>query len=172
VAAVGAAQAQEAVRQDAAFEVRVELVFDELRQASASGRLGLSEKALGVLLHQSVQGGLLGSVALVVDRGAIAVRPAGRAGVCLHVMGTGSLGWCSFSRRARQRIHHRGDIHAQSHGGDPEGVRLGPRAVVRLDQEGRKRLSTAARSAPLTQDARGSGHAAWMGECGVRCQHC
>jgi len=36
------------------------------------------------------------------------------------------------------------DIHAQNHGGDPEAVRLGPRALGRLDQEGRKRLSTAA----------------------------
>jgi len=81
--AVGAAQAQETVRQDAAFEVRVELVFDELRQASTSGRLSLSEEALDVLLHQSVQRSLLGSVALVEHRGAIAMRPAGRAGVGL-----------------------------------------------------------------------------------------
>jgi hypothetical protein len=96
-------------------------------------------------------------VALVVDRGAIAMRPAGRAGVGLHVMGTGSLGWCSFSGCARQSIRHRGDIHAQNHGGGPEAVRLGKRAVGRLDQERRKRLSTAARSAPLTQDARDGG---------------
>jgi len=100
-----------AARQHAAAEERVELVFDELRQASASGRLSLSEEALGVLLHQAVQRGLLGAVALVVDRSAFAMRPAGRAGVGLHVMGTGSLGWCSFSRRARQSIRHRGDIH-------------------------------------------------------------
>ena len=85
--AVGAAQAQEAVRQNFAFEERVELVFDELRQASASSFLGLSEKALGVLLHPAVLRGLLGSVALVVDRGAIAVRPAGRAGVGSHALG-------------------------------------------------------------------------------------
>ena len=90
--AIGAAQAQEAARQNSAFEVRVELVFDELRQASASGRLSLSEEALGVLQHQAVQRSLLGAVALVVDRGAIAMRPAGRAGVGLHVMGTGCLG--------------------------------------------------------------------------------
>jgi len=157
VAAVGAAQAQEAVCQDATLQERVELVFDELGQASAKGLFGLGEEALGVLLHQALQRGLLGAVALVVDLGAIAMRPAGRAGVGLHVMGAGSLGWCSFSRRARQSIRHRGDIHAQNHGGDPEAVRLGPRALGRLDQENRKRLSTAARSAPLTQDARGSG---------------
>ena len=51
LAAVGAAQAQETVRQDAALEEGVELVLDELRQAGASGGLGLSEEALGVLLH-------------------------------------------------------------------------------------------------------------------------
>jgi len=51
VPAVGTAQAQEAVCQDAAFEVRVELVFDKLRQASTGGLFGLDEKALGVLLH-------------------------------------------------------------------------------------------------------------------------
>ena len=70
--------------QDAAFEERVELVFDELRQASASSFLGLREEALAVLLNQLVQRGLLGAVALVVDRGAIAVRPAGGAGFGLH----------------------------------------------------------------------------------------
>ena len=52
VPAVGAAQAQEAVCQDATFEVRVELVFDELRQAGAGGLFGLGEKALRVLLHR------------------------------------------------------------------------------------------------------------------------
>ena len=67
VAAIGAAQAQEAVRQDAALQESVELVFDELRQAGAKGLLGLGEEALGVLLHQTVQRGLLGSVAIVVD---------------------------------------------------------------------------------------------------------
>jgi len=70
--------------------------------------LSLSEEALGVLLHQAVQRSLLGAVAPVVERGAIAMRLAGRAGVGLHVMGTGSLGWCSFSIRARQRTRHWG----------------------------------------------------------------
>jgi len=110
VAAIGAAQAQEAVRQNSAFEVRVELVFDELRQSSASGLLSLSEEALGVLLHQALQRGLLGAVALVVDRGAIAMRPAGLASVGLHALGTGSLVWRSFSGRALQRIRHCGDL--------------------------------------------------------------
>jgi hypothetical protein len=42
VTAVAAAQSQEAVREDAAFEERVELVFDELRQVGAGSvfRLG------------------------------------------------------------------------------------------------------------------------------------
>ena len=79
VAAIGAARAQEAVRQDAALQKRVELVFDELRQASASSRLSLSEEALGVLLHQAVQRGLLGSVALVVHR----ARSSGRTALWL-----------------------------------------------------------------------------------------
>ena len=52
VAAVGAAQPQEAVRQDAAFKKGVELVLDELRQAGAGGLLGLGKKGLGVLLHR------------------------------------------------------------------------------------------------------------------------
>ncbi len=94
-AAIGAAQPQEIVHQDAAFHERIELVFDELRQAGAGGLFSPGEEALGVLLHQAVQRGLLGSVALVVDRGAIAMRPAGLAGVGMHAMGMGSLGWCS-----------------------------------------------------------------------------
>ena len=94
------------------------------RQVGAGCSLSLLEEGGGVLLHQAVQRGLLGSVALVVDRGAMVMRPAGRAGVGLQVMGTGSLGWCSFSGRARQSIRHRGDLHAQRHGGDPEAVRL------------------------------------------------
>ena len=134
VDAIGAAQAQEAVRLDAALQESVELVFDELRQAGAKGLLGLGEEALGVLLHQAVQRGLLGAVAIVVDRGAITMRPAGLGGVGLHTLGMGSLGRCSFSRRALQRIRHWGDIYAQRHSGGPEAVRLGPRAVGRLDQ--------------------------------------
>ena len=61
-----------------------------------------------MLLHQAVQHGLLGAVARVVDRGAIAMRPAGLGGVGSHALGTGSLGWCSFSRRVLQSIRHRG----------------------------------------------------------------
>ena len=71
VAALAAAQPQEAVGQDAAFEEGVELVFDELRQVRARSIFGLGEEGCGVLLHQSVQRGLFRAVAIVVDRGAI-----------------------------------------------------------------------------------------------------
>ena len=57
VATIGAAQAQEAVRQDAALQESVELVFDELRQAGTGGFLGLGKEALSVLLHQAARGG-------------------------------------------------------------------------------------------------------------------
>ena len=65
VAAVAAAQSQEAVREDAAFEEGVELVLDELRQAGPG--LSLREEGCGVLLHQVVQRGLFRAVSLVVD---------------------------------------------------------------------------------------------------------
>ena len=87
------------MRQDAALQEGFELVTDEFRQASASGRLSLSEEALGVLLHQAVQRSLLGAVALVMDRGAIAMHPVGLAGFGLHALGMESLGWCSFASR-------------------------------------------------------------------------
>ena len=80
VATVAAAQAQEVVRQDAALKKRVELVLDELRQAGAGGLLGLGEEGLGGLLVQPVQRGLLGPMALVVDRGPIR-RPMARTGL-------------------------------------------------------------------------------------------
>ena len=76
VAAVAAAQAQEAVGQDAALEEGVELVFDELRKVCAGCVFGLSEERRGVLLHMAVQRGLFRAVALVVDRGAVR-RPLG-----------------------------------------------------------------------------------------------
>ena len=53
VAAVAAAQSQETVGQDAAFEEGVELVFDELRQVGAGSVFGLGEEGRGVLLHQT-----------------------------------------------------------------------------------------------------------------------
>ncbi len=109
VPAIPAAQAQEPVGQDTALQEGVELVLDELRQVGTGGLFGLSEERRGMLLHQAVQRGLLGSVARIVDRGAIAMRPRGLVSVGLHALGMGNLGWCSFSGRAGLRIRLWGD---------------------------------------------------------------
>lgn len=71
VAAIVAAQAQETVRQDAAFEEGFELVFHKLRQVDASSGLSLLEAGRGMLLHEAVWRGLFRAVAVVVDRGAV-----------------------------------------------------------------------------------------------------
>ena len=68
VAARAAAQPQEPVGQDAALQEGVELVFDEPRQFTAGTGLSVRDEAAHVLLHQAVQRGLLGTVALVVHR--------------------------------------------------------------------------------------------------------
>ena len=65
----------------------MELVVDELRQPGTSGLFGLGDERRGMLLHQAIQRGLLGSVARVVDRGAIAMRPPGLVSVGLHALG-------------------------------------------------------------------------------------
>ena len=83
VAALAAAQPQEAVGQDAALEEGVELVLDEPRQLGSGAGLGVGDEAGRVLLHQAVQRGLLRAVALVVDRGAIR-RPLGLPADGLH----------------------------------------------------------------------------------------
>ena len=83
VAAVAAAQAQEALGQDDALQEGVEPVLDELRQVGAGCVFGQGEEGRGMLLHQSVQRGLLRGVALVVDRGAI-WRPLGLPADGLH----------------------------------------------------------------------------------------
>jgi len=83
VAAVAAAQSQEAVGQDAALQEGVELILDELRQVGASLGLSLLDEGRRVLLHQAVQRGLFRAVALVVDRGAIR-RPLGLLHRGLH----------------------------------------------------------------------------------------
>ena len=101
-----------------AIQERVKLATDKLRQASASGRVSLSEEAEGMPLQQAGWCGLRGAVALIVDRGPIAMRPAALASVDLHAMGTGSLAWCNFSGRARQRSCHWGDMRTQRHSGD------------------------------------------------------
>jgi hypothetical protein len=55
-----AAQPEESVGPDAAFEEGVELVLDEARQLTACTVLGLSDEAACVLVHQTVKRGLLG----------------------------------------------------------------------------------------------------------------
>jgi hypothetical protein len=61
-----AAQAQEAVGQDAASEEGVELVLHKLRQVGPGGSFGLGEEGGGMLLYQAVLRGLLEAVTLVV----------------------------------------------------------------------------------------------------------
>ena len=95
-------EAQEAMGQDAALEEGVGLVLDELRQAGTGGLLGLDEEGLGVLLHQAVQRGLLGAVALVVDRRAIR-RPVGLPTDCLYALLTTRLWCCTVSGGALRR---------------------------------------------------------------------
>ncbi|MFO1225318.1 hypothetical protein [Roseateles sp.] len=68
MAALAAAQPEEAMRQDAALEEGVKLVLDESRQLSAGAGLGVRDEAGSVLLHHVVQRGLLGAVAFVVER--------------------------------------------------------------------------------------------------------
>lgn len=74
VAALTAAQPQEAVCQDAALEEGVELVLDKSRQLRAGAGLCGRDEAGCVLLDQAGQRGLLGAVALVVERGASGAR--------------------------------------------------------------------------------------------------
>jgi hypothetical protein len=71
VAALAAAQPEEAMCQDAALEEGVELVLDESEQLGAGADLGVRDEASRVLLHQAVQRGQFGAIAFVVDRGAI-----------------------------------------------------------------------------------------------------
>ena len=67
MAAFAAAQPQEPVGQDAAFEDGVELVGHEALQRGPGAGLGAGDEAGRVLLHQAVPRGLLGAVALVVQ---------------------------------------------------------------------------------------------------------
>jgi hypothetical protein len=83
VAAFAAAQPEESVGKDAAFEEGVEFVLDEARQFGAGAGLGVGDETGRVLLHQAVQRGLLGAVALVVERGAVR-RPLGLLRRGLH----------------------------------------------------------------------------------------
>ena len=55
VRAVRTAHAQKAVRQDAAFEIGLELVFDKLRQARTGFRFDLGKESLELFLHQAAE---------------------------------------------------------------------------------------------------------------------
>jgi hypothetical protein len=85
MAAVTAAQPQKTVGQDAALDEGVELVFDEPGQLGAGAGLGVGDEAGRVLVHQAVQRGLLGAVALVRDRSAIGY-PTGLLHRGLHAL--------------------------------------------------------------------------------------
>lgn len=74
---------KKAVGEDAAFEEGVELLLDEPGQLDAGAGFGVGNEAGRVLLHQSVQRGLLRSVPLVVKRRAIR-RPLGLPADGLH----------------------------------------------------------------------------------------
>jgi len=80
------APAQKAVRLYAAFEERVEIVFDELRQIGAGGVSSLGDEGRGLLLHQAVQRGLSRAVALValVMHRSASRRPLGLPADGLH----------------------------------------------------------------------------------------
>ena len=64
--------------------------LDVLRQDGSGSGFDLGEEGRGVLLHQAVQHGLLGAVALVVNRRAI--RRQGWSTGGLHAFLTSSLG--------------------------------------------------------------------------------
>lgn len=61
----------ERMRQHAAFEEGVELVFDDSRRLGIGVGPDVGDEAGRVLLHQSVQRALLGAVAFAVERDAI-----------------------------------------------------------------------------------------------------
>ena len=71
MAALAAPKPHEAVGQDSAIQEGVEFVLDEPGQRGAGAGLGVGDEAGRVVLHQAVQGVLLGAVACVVERGAI-----------------------------------------------------------------------------------------------------
>ena len=83
VAAHATVQPQAPVRQDAAFEEGVEPVFSEPRKLTSGAGLGVRDDDDCVLLHEAVQHGLLGSVAFVVEPGAIG-RPLNLPNNGLH----------------------------------------------------------------------------------------
>jgi hypothetical protein len=71
VVALAAAQPQEAQREDAELEEGVEDFPNEPRQLRSGAGPGVCDEAGCVLQHQAVQRGLLGEVAVAVERRAI-----------------------------------------------------------------------------------------------------
>ena len=82
--ALAAAQPQEAVGQDATLQEDVELVIDEPGQFGAGAGFSVRDEIGRVLLHQAIQRGLLGAVALVVDRGTVQRHPGLPASVLMQ----------------------------------------------------------------------------------------
>ena len=68
LAAPGTTQPQKPVGKDAAFEKRVELVFDKLRQARCTPDFGFGEEGFEMVLHQAIQDRFLRPPPLVADR--------------------------------------------------------------------------------------------------------
>ena len=93
------------MREDAALAEGVELALDELRQAGVCGGLDCGEEGRGVLLHQLVQLGPLGAVALVVERGAFG-RPVELTTDDLHASLTSRL-WLFTVSDGAPRRHRR-----------------------------------------------------------------
>jgi len=86
--ALGAAQPQKSVREDAAFEKRVGLLFDKVGQARPGPRLDLGKEALGVFLDQLIQGGFFRARSLVVDGLAVGARWSAWPMICIAILMT------------------------------------------------------------------------------------
>jgi hypothetical protein len=69
VGALGAAQAEKPVREDAALEKGIELVFDKLGQGGPALGFDLRHETLDVFLDQPIQDGFFGTPPLVVNWG-------------------------------------------------------------------------------------------------------
>lgn len=78
--AVPTAQAQKPMRENAAFQKRLELVFDKLRQACPGFLFDWGEEGVEMLLDGLVERGLLGTAAFAGSRCVIGGRRAGRVG--------------------------------------------------------------------------------------------
>ena len=123
MAAIPAAQAQEAVRQDAALQEGVGLFLDELLQFTSGAGLSVRDVAGRVLLHQAVQLGFLGPVAIVVHQahsGRAALWLAWpRGGVHGKDMAQGRVCTVSILRAYRHRPSVSGTAEVTGREGEP-----------------------------------------------------